>query len=120
MQNTGIYIPEELFQRLHEIGVGVKDSNCLDLGTGTGVVPHGMAKFGADIVATDISQSQIDEAIRLSANLIIFNIMWFQQRIWYYQMIHLIVLQHVSVFGILSRRSSCRRYNPGLNQVVFF
>lgn len=26
-----------------------------------------MAKFGADIVATDISQSQIDEAIRLSA-----------------------------------------------------
>lgn len=59
--------PEELFQRLHEIGVGVKDSNWLDLGTGTGVVPRGMAKFGADIVATDISQSQIDEAIRLSA-----------------------------------------------------
>lgn len=52
--------PEELFQRLHEIGVGVKDSNWLDLGTGTGVVPCGMAKFGAHIVATDISRSQIN------------------------------------------------------------
>ncbi|MCM1334561.1 MAG: class I SAM-dependent methyltransferase [Bacteroides sp.] len=61
--------PDELFTRLHEIGIGAKDSRWLDLGTGTGVLPRNMAKYGADIIATDISESQIDEAIALSAGI---------------------------------------------------
>ena len=58
--------PEEVFAKLHELGVGVQGSRWLDLGTGTGVVPRGLAKYGADIVATDISKDQITEAIALS------------------------------------------------------
>ena len=58
--------PEEVFEKLHEIGVGVQGCRWLDLGTGTGVIPRGLAKYGADIVATDISEQQITEAIALS------------------------------------------------------
>ena len=58
--------PEEVFVKLHEIGVGVQGSRWLDLGTGTGVIPRGLAKYGADIVATDISEQQIAEAVELS------------------------------------------------------
>jgi len=58
--------PEELFYKLHEIGIGVEGSNWLDLGTGSGVIPRGMAKFGANITATDISENQIQTAIELS------------------------------------------------------
>lgn len=58
--------PEEVFEKLHEIGVGVQGSRWLDLGTGSGVIPRGLAKYGADIVATDISEQQITEAIALS------------------------------------------------------
>ncbi len=58
--------PEELFVKLHEIGIGTKGSKWLDLGTGTGVIPRGMAKYGADIIATDIAKEQIEEAVSLS------------------------------------------------------
>ena len=64
-QYRDIY-PEELYNRLHEIGIGVKGSKWLDLGTGTGVVPRGMAKYGAEIVATDISENQIEQAKTLA------------------------------------------------------
>lgn len=58
--------PEEVFVKLHEIGVGTEGSRWLDLGTGTGVIPRGLAKYGADITAIDISKEQIAEAIDLS------------------------------------------------------
>lgn len=41
----------------------------MDLGTGTGVIPRGMAKYGANIIATDISENQIKEAINLSKKI---------------------------------------------------
>ena len=58
--------PKELFTRLYELGIGTEGSKWLDLGTGTGVIPRGMAKYGADIVAVDISNEQIEEAKALS------------------------------------------------------
>ncbi|MCM1307843.1 MAG: class I SAM-dependent methyltransferase [Butyrivibrio sp.] len=61
--------PDELFARLHEIGIGIEGSIWLDLGTGTGVLPRNMAKYGADIIAADISARQIDEAKALSEGL---------------------------------------------------
>ena len=61
--------PKELFQKIYEIGIGTKGSRWLDLGTGTGVIPRGMAKYGADIVATDISENQIAEAKELSKGM---------------------------------------------------
>lgn len=61
--------PEELFDKLYDIGVGKEGSRWLDLGTGTGVIPRGMAKYGADIVAVDISENQIQEAVELSEGM---------------------------------------------------
>lgn len=61
--------PKELYNKLYDIGVGVKGSDWLDLGTGTGVIPRGMAHYGANIIATDISQNQINEAIKLSKGI---------------------------------------------------
>lgn len=61
--------PQKLFDKLHEIGVGVKGSEWLDLGTGTGVVPRGMAKFGANIKAIDLSENQIETAKELSKGI---------------------------------------------------
>ena len=60
--------PEELYNRLHQIGIGAADSYLLDLGTGTGVIPRGLAKYGAHITGIDISPSQIEEAKTLSVN----------------------------------------------------
>ena len=61
--------PDKLFEILYKIGVGKKDSSWLDLGTGTGVIPRGMAKYGANIIATDISKEQIQEALELSKGI---------------------------------------------------
>ena len=61
--------PQELYDRLITLGVGAEKSDWLDLGTGTGVVPRGLAKLGANITATDISENQISEAIALSVNM---------------------------------------------------
>ncbi len=61
--------PESLFERLHEIGIGTVGSRWLDLGTGTGVLPRGMGKYGAEIVGIDISENQISEAEKLSEGM---------------------------------------------------
>ncbi len=58
--------PKELFDNLLNLGVGLKNTNWLDLGTGTGVLPRALAKYGANIIGTDISENQIKEAINLS------------------------------------------------------
>lgn len=58
--------PKEVFDKLYELGVGRKNTSWLDLGTGTGVIPRGLAKYGADITAIDISKEQIEQAKRLS------------------------------------------------------
>lgn len=60
--------PEELYDRLYALGVGKAETNWLDLGTGTGVIPRGLAKYGANITATDISSEQIEQAVSLSKN----------------------------------------------------
>ena len=39
------------------------------MGMGTGVIPRGMAQYGANIIATDISHNQINEAIELSKGM---------------------------------------------------
>lgn len=60
--------PKELYDRLFALGVGRAGTNWLDLGTGTGVIPRGLAKHGANIIATDISSEQIEHAKCLSEN----------------------------------------------------
>ena len=58
--------PSEFYEKLHDLGVGHKGQDWLDLGSGTGVVPRAMYHHGANITATDISENQITQAIRLS------------------------------------------------------
>ena len=60
--------PKELYDRLFALGVGRPGTNWLDLGTGTGVIPRGLAEHGANIIATDISSEQIEQAKCLSKN----------------------------------------------------
>lgn len=43
--------PKELYDRLLSFGVGKAGSVWLDLGTGTGVIPRGLADNGANILA---------------------------------------------------------------------
>lgn len=59
--------PEEFYKRVIDLGLCTKGQRALDLGTGTGVIPRNMYKYGAEFVGADISAQQIDEARRLSA-----------------------------------------------------
>ena len=49
-------------------GLCVKGQKVLDLGTGTGVVPRNMYKYGAQWTGTDISPEQIEQAKLLAAD----------------------------------------------------
>ena len=66
---------ELFYEKLHCLGIGRKGQRILDLGTGTGVLPRNMYKYGAEYVGTDISANQIEEAMRLS-NELDMNISW--------------------------------------------
>ena len=58
--------PDEFYRRIADSGLCVKGQRVLDLGTGTGVLPRNMAKYGADFVGADISENQIAQAAALS------------------------------------------------------
>ena len=58
--------PEEFYKKLVELKLGVKGQNILDLGTGTGVLPRNMYKYGGNGTGTDISDNQIKYARELS------------------------------------------------------
>lgn len=59
--------PPAFYAALTDRGLCVSGQHVLDLGTGTGVLPRAMYRFGADWTGTDISPEQIAEAKRLSA-----------------------------------------------------
>ena len=58
--------PELFYQKIINLGLCVSGQNVLDLGTGTGVLPRNMYKYGANFIGADISENQIIEAKRLS------------------------------------------------------
>ena len=59
--------PEIFYRKIVDRNLCVSGQRVLDLGTGTGVLPRNMYRFGADWVGTDISPNQIREAERLAA-----------------------------------------------------
>lgn len=58
--------PELFYQRIVELGLCTAGQRVLDLGTGTGVLPRNLFRFGAQFTGADISANQIAEARRLS------------------------------------------------------
>ena len=60
--------PEEFYKKIVDRGLCVKGQKVLDLGTGTGVVPRNMYKYGAEWTGTDISPEQIEQAKILAAD----------------------------------------------------
>ena len=59
--------PELFYKKIVDRGLCVAGQNVLDLGTGTGVVPRNMYKYGARWTGTDISPEQIEQAKCLAA-----------------------------------------------------
>lgn len=58
--------PEKFYQNLLSHGIGTEGQHVLDIGTGTGVLPRNMYKYGAKWAGTDISENQIIQAKRLA------------------------------------------------------
>ncbi len=58
--------PEKFYEKIVERGFCVEGQSVLDLGTGTGVLPRNMYRYGAKWIGADISENQILEARVLS------------------------------------------------------
>jgi SAM-dependent methyltransferase len=58
--------PEKFYETIVNLGLCTQGQKALDLGTGTGVIPRNMYKYGAEWTGTDISENQISQAIRLA------------------------------------------------------
>ena len=54
--------PDEFYKKIVDKGLCINGQNVLDLGTGTGVLPRNMYKYGAKWIGTDISSEQIEQA----------------------------------------------------------
>ncbi len=61
--------PQEFYDRIVRRKLCIRGQSVLDLGTGTGVLPRNMYRFGAKWTAADISENQIAEARRLSQRM---------------------------------------------------
>ncbi|GAB0120271.1 class I SAM-dependent methyltransferase [Acidisoma sp. 7E03] len=61
--------PDVFFESIRDNGLCDTGYRVLDLGTGTGVLPRHLARFGAKFVGIDISEQQIQKARELSAGL---------------------------------------------------
>ncbi|MBW3088211.1 methyltransferase domain-containing protein [Bifidobacterium sp. 82T24] len=61
--------PSEFYRRILDRGLCRDGQTVLDLGTGTGVLPRALARYGASWIGIDISENQIAQARRLSEGL---------------------------------------------------
>ncbi len=59
--------PEEFYRGILDLGLCRDGQKVLDIGTGTGVLPRNMYRYGAKWIGTDISENQIDQAKLLAA-----------------------------------------------------
>lgn len=61
--------PQEFYDRIIERGLCTNGQSVLDMGTGTGVLPRNMYRYGAKWTGTDISENQIEQARLLSKGM---------------------------------------------------
>ena len=59
--------PEEFYKCILDLGLCKDGQKVLDIGTGTGVLPRNMYKYGANWIGTDISENQIEQAKKLAS-----------------------------------------------------
>ena len=60
--------PQEFYKKITDRNLCIEGQTVLDVGTGTGVIPRNMYKYGAKWVGTDISREQIEMAEMMSKN----------------------------------------------------
>ena len=58
--------PKEFYQCILDMGLCKDGQKVLDIGTGTGVLPRNMYRYGAKWIGTDISENQIEQAKELA------------------------------------------------------
>ncbi|MCG4610324.1 class I SAM-dependent methyltransferase [Anaeromassilibacillus senegalensis] len=58
--------PEMFYRQILDAGLCVQGQTVLDLGTGTGVLPRNLYRYGAQFVGIDLSPEQIEQARRLA------------------------------------------------------
>lgn len=58
--------PEQLYEALFQMGIGQKGQHILDVGTGTGVLPRHMARYGARFTGMDLAEEQVRQASALT------------------------------------------------------
>ena len=58
--------PDDFYQKLAVLGVGLRGQRVLDLATGTGVIARNLAKRGAIVIGIDIAQMSLDVAKKLA------------------------------------------------------
>ena len=61
--------PETFYTKIINRGICKDGQAVLDIGTGTGVIPRNMYKYGANWIGTDISENQIAQAKILSGEM---------------------------------------------------
>lgn len=61
--------PQEFYQKIIGRKLCVDGQRVLDVGTGTGVLPRNLYRYGANWVGTDISENQIAQAKNLSRGM---------------------------------------------------
>ena len=61
--------PGIMYEEFYRLGYGGENRTCLDIGTGTGVIPRFMSRFGGKFYGIDISDNQILKAKNLSEGL---------------------------------------------------
>ena len=54
--------PPEFYDKILQRGLCTKGRDVLDLGTGTGVLPRALYRYGARFTSTDLSENQILQA----------------------------------------------------------
>ena len=59
--------PDDYFLLLQKLGIGLKNQDILDIGTGTGALALPFAKQGAHVTGVDISKGQIEAAKTLAS-----------------------------------------------------